>query len=64
MNALIAQLAAPRLHGTAAFAHDLLSARKPPSLTAAIEQLIDAETVERRVRSIQHQMRIAKFGLA
>src|SRR6056297_2344367 len=41
--------------------HDLLSARKPPSLTTAIKQLIDAETVERRVRSIQYQMRIAKF---
>ena len=45
----------------AACAHDLLSARKPPSLTTAIKQLIDAETVERRVRSIQYQMRIAKF---
>ena len=38
-----------------------LAARKPPSLTTAIRQLIDAETVERRVRSIQYQMRIAKF---
>ena len=67
------QLTALRLHGMAACAHDLLSARKPPSLTTAIKQLIDAETVERRVRSIcqlagdctqspggQYQMRIAK----
>ena len=67
MNALlIDQLTALRLHGLrlhgmAACAHDLLSARKPPSLTTAIKQLIDAETVERRVRSIQYQMRIAKF---
>src|SRR6056297_203685 len=61
MNALIDQLTALRLHGMAACAHDLLSARKPPSLTTAIKQLIDAETVERRVRSIQYQMRIAKF---
>jgi len=61
MNALIEQLAALRLHGMAACAHDLLSARKPPSLTTAIKQLIDAETVERQVRSIQYQMRIAKF---
>ena len=45
----------------AACAHDLPSARKPPSLTTAIKQLIDAETVERRVRSIQYQMRVAKF---
>ncbi|WHP68121.1 hypothetical protein QMZ01_02630 [Phaeobacter inhibens] len=52
MNALIDQLTALRLHGMAACAHDLLSARKPPSLTTAIKQLIDAETVERRVRSI------------
>ena len=54
MNALIDQLTALRLHGMAACAHDLLSARKPPSLTTAIKQLIDAETVERRVRSIQY----------
>jgi hypothetical protein len=52
MNALIDQLTALRLHGMAACAHDLLSARKPPGLTTAIRQLIDAETVERRVRSI------------
>jgi len=45
----------------AACAHDLLSARKPPGLTTAIKQLIDAEMAERRVRSIQYQMRIAKF---
>ncbi len=45
----------------AACAHDLLSARKPPGLTTAIRQPIDAGTVGRRVRSIQHQMRIAKF---
>ncbi len=44
MNALIDQLTALRLHGMAACAHDLLSARKPPSLTTAIKQLIDAET--------------------
>jgi len=46
------QLTARRLHGMAACAHDLLSARKPPSLTIAIKQLIDAEIIERRVRSI------------
>ena len=61
MNALIDQLAGLRLHGMAACAHDLLSARKSPSLTTAIKQLIDAETVERQVRSIEYQMRIAKF---
>jgi len=61
MNALIDQLTALRLHGMAACAQDLLTSRKPPSLTTAIKQLIEAETVERQVRSIQYQMRIAKF---
>ena len=61
MNALIEQLATLRLHGMAGCAHDLLTARTPPSLTTALRQLIEAETVERRVRSIQYQMRIAKF---
>ena len=61
MNALIDHLTALRLHGMAACAHDFLRTRKPPSLTTAIKQLIDAETVERQVRSIQYQMRIAKF---
>ena len=60
MNALIDQLTAPRLHGMAACSHDVLSAHKPPSLTTEVRQ-IDAEIVERRVRSIQYQMRIAKF---
>ncbi len=52
MNALIEQLTALRLHGMATCAQDLLASRKPPSLTTAIKQLIDAETVERQVRSI------------
>ena len=59
MNALIDQLAALRLHGMAACAQDLLTARTPPSLTTALKALIEAETQERRVRSIQYQMRIA-----
>jgi DNA replication protein DnaC len=61
MNALIDQLTALRLHGMAASAQDLLTARTTPSLTTALKTLIDAETQERRVRSIQYQMRIAKF---
>ncbi len=61
MNALIDQLTTLRLHGMATCAQDLLASRKPPSLTTALRQLIDAETVERQVRSIQYQMRIAKF---
>jgi len=61
MNALIDQFAALRLHGMAACAADLLAARTPPSLTTTLKALIEAETEERRVRSIQYQMRIAKF---
>jgi DNA replication protein DnaC len=61
MNALIDQFEALRLHGMAACAQDLLAARTPPSLTTALKTLIEAETEERRVRSIQYQMRIAKF---
>ena len=61
MNALIDQLAALRLHGMAACAQDLLAARTPPSLTTALKPLIGAETEERRTRSIQYQMRTAKF---
>ncbi|WP_262689831.1 IS21-like element helper ATPase IstB [Kordiimonas aestuarii] len=61
MNALIEQLATLRLHGMAMCAQELLAARTPPNLITAIKRLIEAETLERRVRSIDYQMRIAKF---
>ncbi|MFV0334047.1 MAG: ATP-binding protein [Tropicimonas sp.] len=61
VEALLISRARAKISVYDACAHDLLSARKPPSLTTAIKQLIDAETVERRVRSIQYQMRVAKF---
>lgn len=61
MNALVEGFTALRLHGMAGCANDLLTARTAPNLTTALRQLIEAETVERRVRSIQYQMRIAKF---
>jgi len=61
MNALIEGLKALRLHGMAGCAHDLLARRTPPNLTTVLKQLIEAETVERRVRSIEYQMRVAKF---
>ena len=61
MNALIEGLKALRLHGMASCAHDLLASRTPPNLTTVLKQLIEAETVERRVRSIEYQMRVAKF---
>ncbi len=61
MNALIEGLKALRLHGMAGCAQDLLASRTPPSLTTVLKQLIEAETVERRVRSIEYQMRVTKF---
>lgn len=61
MNALIDRFAALRLHGMAACEADLSAACTPPNLTTALKCLIDAETEERRVRSIQYLMRIAKF---
>ena len=61
MNALIEQLAALRLHGMAGCAQDLLTARTAPNLATALKQLIEAEVTERRVRSIEYQMRIARF---
>lgn len=64
MNILIEQLATLRLHGMASCAQELLAARPAqtaPNLTSVLKQLIEAETTERRVKSIQHQMRIARF---
>jgi len=61
MNALIEQLNVLRLYGMAQSAQELLAARTPPNLVTALKQLVEAETVERRVRSIAYQMRIARF---
>lgn len=64
MNILIQQLTALRLHGMASCAQELLAARPTqtnPNLTTVLKQLIEAEATERRVKSIQHQMRIARF---
>lgn len=61
MNALIDGLAKLRLHGMAEHAKELLSAKTQPKLTTALQQLIEAEVTERRVRSITYQMRIARF---
>jgi DNA replication protein DnaC len=61
MNALLDGLVGLRLHGMAQAAQELLGARTPPNLTTVLKQLIEAERVERHVRSIQHQMRTAKF---
>ena len=61
MNALIDELKSLRLYGMAQTAQDLLANRTQPSLTTALKQMIEAETIERRVRSIAYQMRIARF---
>jgi DNA replication protein DnaC len=66
VNALIEQFKALRLHGMAQSAQELLATRThangtPANLTTILKLLIEAETVERRVRSIQHQMKTAKF---
>ena len=61
MNVLLEQLSQLRLHGMAQVAQDLMAMRTPPSLTSTLKQLIEAETVDRKVRSIAHQMKVAKF---
>ena len=61
MNTLIDELKSLRLYGMAQTAQDLLANRIQPSLTTALKQMIEAETIERRVRSIAYQMRIARF---
>lgn len=61
MNALVEQLTTLKLHGMAQVITELLAAKKLPSLTAALQQMIEAEVTEREVRSIRYQMTIAKF---
>ena len=61
MNKLIEQLTALKLFGMANCAQDLLTARQPPNITVALQQMIEAETAQRQLRSINYQMRCAKF---
>ena len=61
MSVLIERLRALRLHGMASCAQDLLVTRTPPNLAKALSQMIEAEVTERRVRSVEYQMRLAKF---
>jgi DNA replication protein DnaC len=61
MNALINQLKELKLHGMAQTACDLLAMKNTPSITMCLQQLVDAEKVEREVRAIRYQMSIAKF---
>jgi len=61
MNRLSEQLKALKLHGMAQVTTELLGQKKPPSLLSALPRLIEAEQTERKVRSIQYQMKVAKF---
>jgi DNA replication protein DnaC len=64
-NDLISQLRALHLYGMAAALEELLAER--PRTTAAplawIRCLIEAEQVERQVRSLRYQLRVARFPI-
>lgn len=61
MNLLIEQLNALKLYGMAQTATELLAAKQPIQLITGLKQLIEAEAIEREVRSIRYQMTAAKF---
>ena len=61
MNPLIEQLTASKLHGMAQAASILLASKKPPIWHKALLQLAEAERVEREVRSMAYQTRMARF---
>ncbi len=61
MNVLVEQLTTLKLYGMAQAITELLAAKKPPSLVAGLQQLIEAEVVERDVRRVRYQMTMAKF---
>ena len=61
INPLIEQLTALKLHGMVQAASILLASKKPPIWHKALLQLAEAERVEREVRSIAYQTRMARF---
>ena len=61
MNILIEELTALKLHGMAQVASQLLAEKQALSLISTLPKLIEAEKVEREVRRIQYQMKVAKF---
>ena len=61
MNALTEQLTTLKLFGMAQTLTELLAMKKTPSLTAGLQQLIEAESTDREVRRIGYQMKAAKF---
>ena len=62
MKALIDELIQLKLHGMAQCATEFLAQKKPPAWKTALQQLIDAEKVERDIRSIRYQTRAARFS--
>jgi len=61
MKLIVEQLQSLKLFGMAQQLPELLSKSKPPSLSVAIKQLIDAESAEREVRRFNYQIKAAKF---
>lgn len=61
MNRLIEQLTELRLHGMAEAAGELLGAKAQTNFPEALRQLIVSERCDRKVRSIQNRMRLARF---
>ena len=61
MNILIDQLTQLKLYGMANSAAELLSQKKPPTWNSALQQLIKAESLEREVRSVRYQTKVARF---
>jgi DNA replication protein DnaC len=64
-QALTAQLLALRLYGMANALQELLAERprSPTDALAWIRRLIEAEQVERQVRSLRYQLRAARFPI-
>ena len=61
MKPLLEQLNALKLFGMAQCLPELLAKSKPPSLSIALKQLIEAESAEHEVRRIGYQIKAAKF---
>ena len=61
MNTLIDELTQLRLTGMAQCATELLAHKTPPAWQTALQRMIDAEKVERDVRGIHYQTRLARF---
>ena len=61
MNILIDQLTQLKLYGMANSAAELPSQKKPPTWNIALQQLIKAESLEREVRSVRYQTKVARF---